>query len=218
MIIYPAVLTDNLETAQKQLELANKLKVSGVQLDVIDGFYADNLTLTPADCIQLDFGKLSVDFHLMVDEPMDYLHELIEFKQQIPARAVIGQVEKMTYQKDFVQEAKRYGFLAGLSLDLFTPFEQIETEIFEELDILQIMGVRAGFQNQAFNPQALDLVRQAVRFKASAGHNLAVIVDGGVKLDNISQIKQAGADAVVVGSQLWQSEDIKSTFQALVKA
>ena len=207
MTVYPAILTGDTNQAQAQIDLAKKLGVSGVQLDVIDGFYADNLTITPKDCTALDFGKLSLDFHLMVDEPMDYLHELISVKSQLPVRAVIAQVEKMSHQQDFLEEAKRHGFLAGLSLDLFTPLEQLESESLDGLNVLQVMGVRAGFQGQEFNPQALEVVKRAVVLRERLKLNFAVLVDGGVKLENATSIKQAGADAVVVGSALWQSQD-----------
>ncbi len=218
MTIYPAILTGDIVKAQSQLKQAKKLDVSGVHLDVIDGFYADNLTLTPADFALLDFGLLKADFHLMVDEPMDYLYEIIDHKTSLPTRAVIGQVEKMSYPLEFVTEVKRYDFLAGLSLDLFTPLDEIEPKVWEKLDVIQLMGVRAGFQGQDFNRQVVQLVKEVVSFRKNQGLNLAIIVDGGVNLTNISLVSQAGADAVAVGSGLWQAKDVMGTFKQLSQA
>ncbi len=217
MTIYPAILTGNFSKAQTQLELAQSFGTSGVQLDIIDGVYADNLTLTPVDYAQLDFAKLKVDFHLMTDEPMDYLYEIIEHQKRLPTRAVIAQVEKMSYPFEFLRETKRYNFLAGLSLDLFTPLEVIEEEVFEELDVLQLMGVRAGFQGQEFNPQVLEIAQEALSLRDRLGLNFAVMIDGGVNLKTLELVKEVGVDAVVVGSQIWQADDPRTAYKQLVK-
>ena len=216
MTIYPAILTGDFSTAQKQLALASSFNVSGVQLDIIDGIYADNLTLTPVDYAQLDFAKLKADFHLMTDEPMDYLYEIIEQKKALPTRAVIAQVEKMSHPLEFVKEAKRYSFLAGLSLDLFTPLEVIEAVVFEELDVLQLMGVRAGFQGQEFNPQVLEVAQEALRLRDRLGLNFAVIVDGGVNPKTLELVKTVEPDAVVVGSAIWQTKDPRKAYKQLL--
>ncbi len=205
MTIYPAILTDSQQKAQIQLDLAQSFHVSGVQLDIIDGYYADNITLTPADYANLNFGQLQIDFHLMTEEPMDYVYEILDFQKQLPVRAIIGQVERMTHQKDFLTEIKKHRFLAGLSLNLFTPLDAIDQYNFEFIDVLQIMAVRAGFQGQTFHTQVEDLIKRAVDLRNKRRANFAIIVDGGVKQLHLPILKTAGVDAVVVGSAIWQA-------------
>ena len=101
MKIIPAILTGSASTAERQLsEVATDGRLELVQLDVIDGWFADNLTLTPVDYSQISFASLEAEFHLMTEEPLDYVFELLEYQHQIPVRSVIGQVERMSHQTD----------------------------------------------------------------------------------------------------------------------
>ena len=207
MTIYPAILTSNLRKAQAQLNLARTFSVSGVQLDIIDGYYADNFTLTPIDYATLDFAQLQADFHLMTEEPMDYVYEIFDQQKKLPVRAIIGQVEKMSRQKDFLTEIKKHSFLAGLSIDLFTPLSEVDDHNFAFLDVLQIMAVEAGFQGQSFHQQVIPIIKEAVALRNKNEYNFAIIVDGGVNSSNLVELKAAGVDAAVVGSAIWRATE-----------
>ena len=99
MKLHPSLLTDSVDQYQQQLELILSSQLIEVaQVDVIDGHFADNITLTPADLVNFDYGQLQLDFHLMTEEPMDYVYELIEHQDLLPVRAVIAQVERMSSQ------------------------------------------------------------------------------------------------------------------------
>lgn len=209
MKIYPSILTDSLEIAQKQIDSIQDFKKSDIiQMDIVDGDYADNLTITPLDVPDLELPEtLKIDFHLMTYEPMDYFIEVEQIKNVANVRAVIAQIEKMSYQTEFVQEAKAKGFLIGLSLDLFTPVEAIEDDSWDLLDIVQVMGIEAGFQGQEFHPRILKKI-EAVKTKIrTRKQQIELIVDGGIKLDNYQDIIEAGADSLAVGSQIWQADD-----------
>jgi ribulose-phosphate 3-epimerase len=205
MNLYPSLLSDSVETIQKQINTVKDLsEIKTVQIDIIDGFFADNLTISVLDLIDLDFGELTVDVHLMTEEPMDFVWELETVKERLPIRAVIAQVERMTHQQDFVDQVKKIGWQAGISLDLFTPLSEIDKNIYEKLDILQLMSIEAGFQGRKFKGQVFEKLE-----KVNKNKDLEIIIDGGVKPENVEKIIQAGADGVAVGSALWKASNIK---------
>lgn len=213
MNIYPSILTDSLAEAQSQLDRVKELpegylESQTIQFDIVDGFFVDNLTLTPLDLPELDLEGLSCDLHLMVEEPLDFVYELIEIKEEVEVRAVIAQLERMTSQIDFVKEVKAQGWKAGLSLDLHTPVSAIDEEVWSELDIVQIMSIEAGFQGQDFEPIALKKIAEVRDRRAAQGLGFELIVDGGVKEALMQDLAEIGTDGVTVGSGLWLADDM----------
>lgn len=214
MTIYPAILTDSIEKVQEQVNQAKDLSdVSTVQIDVLDGKFADNLTVTPADLPQIDWGELQVDIHLMVDEPLDYVYELIDVKEQVPVRAVIGQIEKMSNQDHFLEDIQKNEWLPGVSLDVFTPIDSLEAATLDRIKVIQVMGIEAGFQGQTFKAIALEKIEQLAKPCKELG--IELVVDGGVNLETIEAIAKAGATSAAVGSALWKSDQISETIQQL---
>lgn len=217
MKIYPAILSDAVAVVSSQLEISSNLEnVETVQIDVIDGRFADNMTVTPLDLINLDFKNLQIDFHLMVEEPMDYLNEILDCQDSLPVRAVIAHIERMTDQLEFVKAALDNKIKAGLSLDLVTPVEEIEPNVLSELDFIQLMGIEAGFQGQKLQPLVFDKIKQLVQIKQAQSAGFELIVDGGVKQDNLQQLKDLQVEGVAIGSWLWNNDDPQSLVDLVI--
>jgi pentose-5-phosphate-3-epimerase len=127
MNVYPSILTDSVAEVERELGLLNSVadQLAAVQVDIIDGEFTDNLTISPIDLIGIHFGDIPVDFHLMVVDPVNFVYEC---KQIENARVVIGQIERMHSQADFITECKEFSLKPGLSLDLYTPVESIDAE------------------------------------------------------------------------------------------
>jgi ribulose-phosphate 3-epimerase len=215
MDIYPSILTDSLITLREQLSLVKLLPdIEIVQVDVIDGEFTDNLTLSPIDLISTDFEQIRIDFHLMVNEPIEYVYEC---KQVDNVRSVIGQIERMSSQEEFISEALELNILPGLSVDLYTPVESIEERSWEKLSIVQIMGNKAGIQGQSLKGEiVLKKIREVAEMKKKLDlPNLEILLDIGVTLDNVHTLVEAGATAVTPGSLLWKSDDIEKTVNQL---
>lgn len=216
MKIYPAILTDSTAQAQAQLDTAQELDdIETVQIDIIDGRFADNLTITPADFGELEFGELSCDLHLMTEEPLDAVFELIEYSKVVPVRAVIAQLERMSNQKFFLEEVEKHEWEAGLSLDIFTPLESIDDTSWQYLKVIQLMGIEAGFQGQKFNPLVLEKIAQLKLLIQKFGKEIEIIIDGGVTTETIEKIAAHGIESVAVGSALWQSQDKQALIRSL---
>jgi len=217
MYLYPAILTDSIDLFTKQIALAQSLDgVEVVQIDVIDGRFADNLTISPIDIIGFDYGELQLDFQLMVEEPLDYLHEIIEYKQQLPIRVVIAQVERMSSQQEFIEQAKDEKIKTGFSLDLFTPISAINKEMFAELDVIQLMSIEAGFQDLKFDKRVFEKIKELNQIKKDQQLHFELIVDGGVKQAQLGALNRLKVDAVAVGSWLWKNEKPQSVVNAVI--
>jgi len=214
MKLYPSILTDSMTTFVEQLDSVKGTDlIERVHVDVIDGQFVDNITLTPLDLTVLEFDNLGVDFHLMVEEPMDSVFECEAISQYLPIKRIIGQVERMSNQADFIHEVRRNGWEVFLGLDLFTPVEEaVDEDSWADLDGIMLMSVEAGQQDEVFNPQVFHKLKE-LRAAHPRAANIPVIIDGGVKLANLSQILQHGVNEVSVGSALWKSAQPVQTIE-----
>jgi ribulose-phosphate 3-epimerase len=216
MNITPAILTDSFTVLQQQMEAVKySPALEAVHIDIIDGDFANDITVTPLDLTVGDFDPLKIDFHLMTGEPLDFVFECEAVKDYLPIRRIYGQVERMSHQEDFLWTVKANNWGAGLALDLFTPLDAIETDVWSSLQYLLLMGVEAGAQNQTFNDHVLEKI-QEVR-QLTHGLSLNIAVDGGVKLENASRIIAAGANEVSVGSAIWTSADPLHTVEEFLQ-
>ena len=216
--VVPAILSGDVSEVQRMLNMAKSFpNCQLLQVDVIDGWFADNVTVTPTDFRELDFGQLQIDVHLMTEEPLDFVFEALEFKDQLPILSMTAQIEHMSSQVAFVDQVKSVGWQVGLCLDLFTPAEAIESDAWSKLDFIQIMGIEAGFQGQEFSSQTFDTIREVRKILIKQELETEVVVDGGVKLSNLAKIFEAGVDRVMVGSAIWQASDPVEAYRQIVE-
>ncbi len=214
--IYPAILTDSLTTFQEELADFAQLpeSVQTIHIDIIDGEFADNFTLTPLDILEFVSEDFFFDFHLMVNQPEDYLSECLAIQN---TRAIIAQVEHMSKQAHFLEDINKNERMPGLSLDLYTPVEAIEEESWKEMKVLLLMGIEAGFQGREMKTAlVIEKLREVSEIKRQKGlSDLEIIVDGGVNEATIRAVVNAGADSVVVGSALIKSDNMISAYKNL---
>ncbi len=217
--LYPTILTGSRSTFIDQVRLVRTFPdVKTVQVDVIDGLVADNLTLSPADLLDVEFYDLSLDFHLMVEEPLDYLYEILEYQSHLPVRGVLGQLERMSNQREFIELTRGSKLWAGLSLDLFTPLEEIDQQALSQLNLIQLMSVEMGFQGQQFNSSIFAKLTQLVQLKREFGYPFEIVIDGGVNKENFLQLLKTGADSLAVGSWLWKNNNPQQVVEMITKA
>lgn len=223
MQLYPAILTDSIQEAQSQvMAIASVPDIRTVQIDIIDGLFADNITLTPLDLHEVDFGELSCDLHLMTEEPLDFVYEAIDgntvnydeaksddILTKVPVRAILGQVERMSNQVEFLQAVKGQNWQAGLSLDLYTPLDEILPESWFLLDSIQLMGIEAGFQGQTFNEHVFQKIAELHDHIKNYDRAVEIIIDGGITPALVPQLQKSGVHSVAVGSSLWNEHDAR---------
>ena len=198
MQIIPTILTSNRKNAQEKLKKYRSI-FEWVQLDIIDNVFANNKTLLPTDFApvkELSFFK--PDIHLMVNNPTKFLTDCIKIK----AKRIIGHLELMADQKNFVQEIVKKGVLAGLAVDLPTPIEKLDKNILNKLDVVLLMSVKAGRGGQPLSPLVLPKIEKLVKIRKERNLDFRIALDGGIKPETIKAPFNAGAEIFYVGSFL----------------
>lgn len=207
------VLTDSLDLAKKQIELAKESNLlEAIQIDIVDGIFADSHTFTPQDLVDIDFGHLQIDFHLMTEEPMDYVWELEEYCKDLPIRSVFGQIEKMSYQEAFLEEVKKQDWKAGLALDLYTPVEAIDEDSWDWMDAILLLGAEAGRSGQELNPYLFEKIK-AAKEKINKGEPMRIFVDCGVNKTNVAKLQASGVDSVTANSAFNNAANYKQAVE-----
>lgn len=200
MEIIPAILTNNPKELQEKIALIEG-KVKRVQIDIIDGVFANNKTVGLEVLEGLE-TKLLIDVQLMVKEPVDWIEKSV----RAMADRIIGQVEMMSDQAEFVRRVQDVAHSVGLAIDLDTPVSAIDPLLLPNLDVVLVMSVKAGFGGQEFSEIAIEKIRELDEMRKSDMLNFRICVDGGINSENINSVADAGADEVVVGHSLFEGE------------
>ena len=182
-----------------------------VHFDVMDNHYVPNLTIGPMVCRALrPLTKAPLEVHLMV-KPVD---RIVPDFAEAGADLISFHPEATEHVDRTIRLIKDSGCRAGLVLNPATPLSVLDY-VLPELDLVLIMSVNPGFGGQKFIAYALDKLR-AVRARIDeTGRDIWLEVDGGVKVDNITEVARAGADSFVSGSGIFSTPDYASTIAAM---
>src|SRR3989338_1114401 len=203
--IIPTVFVLDLVALEDRLELYEAI-TDKVQLDAADSEFTTQPTLTIERLVEQPTA-LDRELHLMVNEPAEWL----ELSAENAIDAVIGQIEMMGNQGEFIATAKNLGLKVGLAVDLETSLNDLDWEVAKTADQLLIMTIRAGKEGQKLDKRGLDKVK-TLRQK---GYQGIIGVDGGVNEQTVKDCLAAGANNLAVGSALWKAEDVALQFKKL---
>lgn len=206
MKIIPAILTDDIQKF-KTLEKKAEGVVDRIQIDVIDNKFAENSTVDPQILKDVK-TNLSLDFHLMVKDPIEWIEHCILTSQN----RIVGQIEYMQNQGEFIERVKSLGGLAGLALDLETPVDKLDQSILPRIDVVLVMSVPAGFGGQEFDMAVWGKIEKLVKIRTMLGLNFKILVDGGVTKELVAQMERAGVDEVAVGRRIFEG-DLKKNLE-----
>lgn len=183
-----------------------------VHFDVMDNHYVPNLTIGPVVCEALrKYGiKAEIDVHLMV-KPVD---RIIPDFAKAGANYITFHPEASEHIDRSLQLVRDCGCKSGLVFNPATPLSYLEY-VLDKVDMVLIMSVNPGFGGQSFIPSALEKLRAARRIIDQSGRNIRLEIDGGVKVDNIRAVAEAGADTFVAGSAIFGTKDYKGTIAAM---
>jgi ribulose-phosphate 3-epimerase len=209
--IFPSILTKDPDELKEMVSQVEGV-VDFVSIDIIDGKFADNKTIDPQALSSLD-TIIKLDFQLMVHEPINW----VEKCASVGAERIVGHIEEMSDQVEFVGKVQEVGISIGLGIDLDTPISELDSTILTNLDAVLVMGVPAGFGGQKFDKSALKKIKALDSIRKKDATPFKIHVDGGVTSANISEIVKAGADEVSVGRSLFKG-NIKDNIDKLLKA
>ena len=156
---------------------------------------------------------LPFDVHLMIEQPDQYIEEFVTDQTQY----ITVHQEACVHLHRTLQHIHDTGVKAGVAINPATPLVMIE-EVLGDVDLVLIMSVNPGFGGQKMIPQTLDKIRELVGFRENLGLNYQIEIDGGVKLDNIHHVEEAGTDIIVAGSAVFKAEDIPGRVRDLISA
>lgn len=198
--IIPAILTNDPEELEDKIKRVEGL-ARRVQVDIIDGVFANNRTVALESLEEIETEAL-FDVHLMVHEPDSWVERAV----RALADRIIGQVEMMSDQFHFIGHVQETGSKVGLGLDLSTPVSAIDPAILNNLDVVLVMSVKAGFGGQEFNKSALEKIKALDEIRSRDNTPFRICVDGGINLNNIAEVRRAGADEVAIGQSLFAGD------------
>jgi ribulose-phosphate 3-epimerase len=209
--VSPSILSADFSKLGEEVAAAEKAGAELIHIDAMDGHFVPNITIGPLVVKAIrDVTKLPFDVHLMIENPDNYIKEFADSGADL----ITVHQEASVHLHRTIQYIKDCGAKAGVSLNPATPLCSIEP-VLPYLDMVLIMSVNPGFGGQKFIPETLEKIKQLEEMISRRKLNIDIEVDGGVTVDNVSEVDFVGADIVVMGSAFYNSEDYAATIKAV---
>ncbi|HUW22303.1 MAG TPA: hypothetical protein VMW41_06595 [Candidatus Bathyarchaeia archaeon] len=209
--IIPTILTKSVEETKSRLDAVIGT-VSRVQIDVVDGIFAPNKTVSLEAISQIE-TSLDYDVHLMVENPLNWIDKSL----LLTASRLSAQIEAMPSQEDFVVHVIESGMKVGLALNLKTGIESLDFQILSALDSILLLAVEAGFSGQPFNDQVLGKIKKLKEIREKGNFSFKIGVDGGLDKTNIVSVVEAGTDELAIGSAIYNQKNPAEAIEDLKK-
>jgi ribulose-phosphate 3-epimerase len=212
-IIAPSLLSANFLNLDADCKMLNESQADWFHLDVMDGRFVPNISFGP---MLISFFRKATtkvcDVHLMIEEPGKYAEQF----KNAGADLLSVHIEACPHLHRNIQQIKGLGMKAGVAINPHTPVESL-LDVIADIDLVCMMSVNPGFGGQQFILHTLKKIKTLRKMIDEKGLSVLIEIDGGVTLENAGTIVAAGADALVAGNTVFNSQDPKATIAKLKK-
>lgn len=212
--IAPSILSANFARLGSEVEAIDTAGADVIHVDVMDGHFVPNITIGPLVVRDLrQVTKLPLDCHLMIENPDAYVGDFAK----AGADMISVHAEACRHLHRSVHLIKDLGVKAGVAINPATPIEAVEP-ILEDLDFVLLMSVNPGFGGQSFIEHVLTKATRLRELANERHPELEIEIDGGIKLNNATRVREAGVDLFVAGSAIFKTENYKDTINQFKEA
>jgi len=205
--IMPSLLSANFADIRQQIAMCEEAGIDVLHADIMDGHFVPNITFGPMFVEMINgITELPIDCHLMIENPDKYIPNFAK----AGADYISVHAEAVPHLHRTLQLIRDCGAKPGVALNPITPLEYA-LEAVPYSDFILLMSVNPGFGGQSFIEAYLDRAKRLKDYIDKNGYNCEIQVDGGVKLDNVKQIAEAGANMIVSGSGLFSGNFAENT-------
>jgi ribulose-phosphate 3-epimerase len=205
--IAPSILSADFSKLGEEITAAERAGADFIHIDVMDGHFVPNITIGPLVVKSVKkITSLPLDVHLMIEEPDRYIRDFAESGADI----ITVHSEASVHLHRTIQNIKEFGIKAAVSVNPATPLSHIEV-ILPYIDMALLMSVNPGFGGQKFIPETFPRIQRLKNLINENKYKVDIEVDGGVNVENVSEVVLAGADIVVMGSAFYNSKDYAET-------
>ena len=205
--IAPSILSADFTKLGEEIEAVEAAGADYIHIDVMDGHFVPNITVGPMIVkAARKVTDLPLDVHLMIENPERYIDDFVRAGSDL----IAVHVETVTHLHRLLGVIQDAGIKAGTALNPATPLSSIQ-HVLHNLDMVVLMTVNPGFGGQSFIPEVLPKIEELKRIIEQKGIEVDIEVDGGINVENVSQVARAGANVFVAGNAVFGSQDYAET-------
>jgi ribulose-phosphate 3-epimerase len=201
--IAPSILASNFARLGEEVRAVEEGGADVIHVDVMDGHFVPNISIgIPVVASLRKATRLPLDVHLMIEQPEAYIAEFV----RAGADRVLIHQEATVHLDRALAMIREHGAQAGAVINPATPVAML-TEVLDKVDTVLVMSVNPGFGGQKFIPGAIEKIRQLNQWRTRYNATFRIGVDGGVDLENLAELAQAGANTFVAGTSIFHKPD-----------